>query len=73
MATLETTIRQTHEWALDRIHLLADEYNIEDIENAHSLTQEFSEWLDPNKDDHEIVSLEYIGDGGELQNLLGLE
>ena len=32
MATLETTIRQTHEWALDRIHLLADGYDIEDIE-----------------------------------------
>jgi hypothetical protein len=73
MATLETTIRQTHDWALGRIHLMADGYNIEDIENAHSITQEFSEWLDPDKGDHEIVSLEYIGDGGELQNLLGLD
>ncbi len=73
METLEKTIRQTHDWALGRIHLMADGYNIEDIENAHSVTQEFREWLNPNTEDHEILSLTYMGEDGEFWNLLGLE
>jgi hypothetical protein len=34
---------------------------IESIENAHALQSEFAEWLNPNNEDHEIYSLEYIG------------
>ena len=70
MATLETTIQQTHEWAVERINDLTD---VERDTDAFSMVQEFREWLDHNKDDHEIVSLEYIGEDGELWNLLGLE
>tara|TARA_B100000902_G_C26473362_1_gene511175 strand:- start:198 stop:326 length:129 start_codon:yes stop_codon:yes gene_type:complete len=33
--------------------------------DAYSLVQEFREWLDMEKDDHDIFSLEYIGDGSE--------
>ena len=58
MVTLETTLRQTHDWAVDRIHTLCEE----NIENAHAIQSEFCEWLDPDILDHDIFSLEFIGD-----------
>ena len=58
MVTLETTLRQTHDWAVDRIHTLSEK----DIENAHAIQSEFSEWLNPNIPDHDIFSLEFIGE-----------
>ena len=58
MVTLEQTLRTTHDWAIDRIHSICDR----DIDNAHAIQSEFSEWLDPNIDEHDIFSLEYIGD-----------
>jgi hypothetical protein len=35
---------------------------LKSVEDAHSLRMEFDEWLDPDVKDHEIFSLEYIGD-----------
>jgi hypothetical protein len=35
---------------------------VECIEDAHALQSEFSEWLDPNIQNHEIFSLEYLGE-----------
>jgi hypothetical protein len=58
MATLEQTLSQTHDWAVDRIHYLSEI----DIDNAYCIQSEFSEWLDPNIEDHDIFSMEYIGD-----------
>ena len=58
MATLEQTLQTTHDWAVDRIHTLCEE----NIENAHAIQSEFSEWLDPDILDHDIFSLEFIGD-----------
>ena len=58
MATLVETLRLTHDWAIDRIHTLCDE----DLEDAHAIQSEFSEWLNPDIDDHDVFSLEYIGD-----------
>lgn len=58
MVTLEQTLRTTHNWAIDRIHSICDR----DIDNAHAIQSEFSEWLNPNIDNHDIFSLEYIGD-----------
>lgn len=59
MDTLETTLRQSHDWALNRIHTL---YDKKCIENAYAIQSEFSEWLNPDISDHEIFSLEFIGD-----------
>ena len=62
MDLLEKTLKRNHDWVLKRVHDLVDkEYE----GDAYSLVQEFSEWLDPKKDDHEIYSLEYIGEGSE--------
>ncbi len=64
MEPLEQTLRQTHDWALNRVHELTDEQCEED---AFSIVQEFSEWLDPEGDDHDIYSLTYIGEGSEYE------
>ena len=58
MTTLEKTLRQSHDWAIDRMHELS-EY---DIEAARAIQKEFSEWLNPDIPEHDIFSLEYIGD-----------
>ena len=65
METLEKTLRKTHEWAVDRLHTLTESGNddvLECTDNAHALQSEFAEWLDPNIEDHEIYSLEYLGE-----------
>ena len=61
MKTLEKILQQTHDWAIDRIHTLSEK----DIENAHAIQSEFSEWLNPDILDHDIYSLEYIGEDND--------
>ena len=58
METLEGTLRQTHDWAVDRIHTLCEK----NIEDAHAIQSEFREWLNPEILEHDIFSLEFIGD-----------
>ena len=62
MITLEQTLRTSHDWAIDRIHILSDK---KDYDDAHAIQSEFSEWLNPDIPDHDIFSLEYIGDSDE--------
>jgi hypothetical protein len=59
MTILENTLRISHDWAIDRMHSLCEEKN---YENAHAIQKEFNEWLDPDILEHDIFSLEYIGD-----------
>tara|TARA_B100001109_G_scaffold200407_1_gene167071 strand:- start:184 stop:348 length:165 start_codon:yes stop_codon:yes gene_type:complete len=48
------------------MHTLLEESSgnefMEVIDDAHSIHEEFAEWLNPNTKDHDVVSLEYIGD-----------
>tara|TARA_R100000479_G_scaffold81725_1_gene39632 strand:- start:2053 stop:2253 length:201 start_codon:yes stop_codon:yes gene_type:complete len=65
MVTLETTLQMTHDWAVDRMHTLCQAETsdiLENVENAYAIQQEFSEWLDPDIEDHDIYSLEFLGD-----------
>lgn len=65
MVTLEDTLKTTHDWAVDRMHTLCqDPANdaVECIANAHAIHCEFFEWLDPDVEDHEIYSLDYLGE-----------
>jgi len=65
MVTLEQTLQETHDWVVDRMHTLCEieTYDVLDsVENAHALQCEFAEWLNPSIEDHEIYSLEYLGD-----------
>ena len=59
MTTLEVTLRETHDWAIDRMHILSE---IKSDQDATSIQQEFSEWLSEDIPEHEIFSLEFIGD-----------
>ena len=63
MATLDSTIRKTHDWALDRINLMSKD--VESIQDAYSILREFEEWIEPDTESNEIFSLEYIGDDSE--------
>jgi hypothetical protein len=58
MVTLEQTLKTSHDWALDRIHYMSER----DIDNAYAIQSEFSEWLNPDIPEHDIFSLEYIGE-----------
>jgi len=68
MVTLEQTLQETHDWAIDRIHTLCEipittmDDAVVNTENAYAISAEFKEWLDPNIDDHDVYSLEFIGD-----------
>ena len=67
MATLKKTVNETYYWSLDRIYELCSRDDFEEVVNGDSLRQEFDEWINANnKDlDEEIISLAYIGEGGE--------
>ena len=65
LTPLEKIIQQSHEWAIDRVHLLT---NNKQEEDAYSIVQEFSEWIDPKDKEHDIFSLEYIGEGSEYDS-----
>jgi hypothetical protein len=64
METLEKTLRQTHDWAVDRIHTLSEK----NIEDAHSIQSEFREWLNPEIPEHDIFSLEFIGEEDDIRS-----
>ena len=67
MVTLKETLKQTHDWSLSRINELCSRDDFEEVVNGDSLRQEFDEWINANNGDlnEEIISLEYIGEGGE--------
>ena len=65
MTILEDTLRNSHDWAIDRIHSLCEEKN---YENAQAIQSEFSEWLNPNIPEHDIFSLDYIGEENDFRS-----
>ena len=58
MITLEITLKECHDWAIDRICFLSEN----DSDDAYAIQSEFSEWLNPNISEHDVYSLEYIGE-----------
>jgi len=62
---LTETLRITHDWVVDRLHYLCQNYDINDsnsdivhaVEDAYSVQCEFAEWLDPDATECEIYSL----------------
>ena len=65
METLEKTLKESHDWALKRIHVLCEKHDVDKVNDAMSIHREFNEWFDPKKEDHNVYSLEYIGEGSE--------
>ena len=39
---------------------------VEDVEDADSIRKEFREWIHSNDNNHDILSLEYIGRGSQF-------
>ena len=60
MVSLLSVVEDAHETARVRVVKLCDKGREDD---AFSIVQEFREWYDD--DNHEIYSLEYIGEGSE--------
>tara|TARA_B100001113_G_scaffold13528_1_gene10411 strand:+ start:238 stop:450 length:213 start_codon:yes stop_codon:yes gene_type:complete len=69
METLDTTLKNAHDWSRERIHILCERGEVESIpslkDDAFAIFKEFEEWYDEDVDDHDIISLEYIGDGSD--------
>ena len=69
METLQKTLRHTHDWALDRIEVLSSrsihDHDVDLFEDSNAIAQEFYEWVNPEIDDQEVISLEYIGEGSK--------
>ena len=66
MDLLVKTLKDNYDWAIHRMDVLCKLGTYEDIMEADSIRQEFREWLNPNSEDHNILSLEYIGEGSEF-------
>ena len=71
METLEQTLKNTHDWSRERIHVLCKKGEVESIpslqDDAFAIFSEFEEWYDEDVDDHDIFSLAYIGDGSTYE------
>ena len=67
MVTLKQTVNDTHKWSLARILELCSRDDFEEVVNGDALRQEFDEWINANNGNlnEEIISLAYIGEGGE--------
>ena len=67
MDSFTKTLRTTYDWSIDRMNDLCTVGNEEQLKEAVSIRQGFAEWLiRENKEvHHDIVSLEYMGEGSE--------
>tara|TARA_Y100001963_G_scaffold23439_1_gene31078 strand:- start:154 stop:348 length:195 start_codon:yes stop_codon:yes gene_type:complete len=63
MQTLEQTLRESCDWAIRRVELLTEEHKHDD---AFSIVQEFEEWLPEDAEDHEIFSLQWLGEDSDI-------
>ena len=71
METLQKTLRHTHDWALDRIEVLSSrsihDRDFDLFEDSNAIAQEFYEWVNPEIEDQEVISLEYICEGSKYE------
>ena len=67
MDSFTKSLRTTYDWSIDRMNDLCTDGDIEQLKDAVSIRQEFAEWLlrEDKSVDHDIVSLEYMGEGSE--------
>ena len=65
---LKETLRTTYDWSIERMNDLCTDGDDEQLKDAISIRQEFAEWLlrEDKEIHHEIVSLEYMGEGSEF-------
>ena len=63
MQTLEQTLRESCVWAIRRVELLTEQHKHDD---AFSIVQEFEEWLPEDAEEHDIYSLEWLGEDSDI-------
>ena len=61
METFNDKLKDTREWALDRIVELCSRGNFEEVVNGDALRQEFMEWIAIGED-LDVLSMEYLDD-----------
>ncbi len=67
MDLLAKTLKDNYDWAVHRMEVLCKMGTVEDVEDADSIRKEFKEWIHVNdKEEQDILSLEYIGKGSEF-------
>ena len=67
MDSVTKNLSTTYDWSIDRMNELCTDGDIEQLKDAVSIRQEFAEWLlrEDKEVHHNIVSLEYMGEGSE--------
>ena len=70
MDNFKKNLRTTYDWSINRINDLCTDGDLEKLKDAVSIRQEFAEWLlrEDTEVQHDIVSLEYIGESSEYNN-----
>ena len=62
METFNNELKDTREWALDRIVELCNYGEYKDVMNGNSIRQEFNEWIVVEQDELDVLSMEYLND-----------
>ena len=62
METFNNELKDTREWALDRIVELCNQGNFKDVMNGDAIRQEFNEWIVVDEDELDVLSMEYLDD-----------
>ena len=62
METFNNELKDTREWALDRIVELCNQGNFKDVMNGDAIRQEFNEWIVVKDDELDVLSMEYLDD-----------
>ena len=62
METFNNELKDTREWALDRIVKLCNHGEFKDVMNGNSIRQEFNEWIVVKDDELDVLSMEYLND-----------
>ena len=65
MDNFNQTLKISHDWAMSRIHALSVTGDVHYVDDAISIHDEFREWFDDDMEEHDIISLAYIGEGSE--------
>ena len=59
MVTLKQTLMRTREWSIERME------SVKPIGYKDAIYKEFEEWIELDDPNHNIFSLEFIGEGSE--------
>ena len=65
MDDFDQTLKTSYDWAMSRIQALCETGELHSVEDGCAIHDEFAEWFYSEKEDIDVVSLAYIGEGSE--------